>query len=334
MAGLFALVAGANDGAALLSTGLRVPGLRPFSALALLLAALVLGPVVLLPTAVATTLAHQLVPFSAGEAATGSLVATAGALVVVFGSARSGLPTSLTLALVGALAGAGLGVGPGVNWQALARVLAVGVAAPAICALAAFTGARFVLPALSHQAPPAARRPRALPYRASRRPDIAARLRRWHRATFCLQCLAYSANGGQKMLAVLALALGGAAGPGAAVHDPLWQAVSLAALFGTGVLTSVRRVAERLGRSVLSVHLRHAVVAEACSAVVVLASGLSGTPLTLSQSLAGALVGAGSSESPRRVRWAQAARLAGAWAVTLPAAFCLGAMGGALARWA
>jgi PiT family inorganic phosphate transporter len=319
VAGLFAVVAGANDGSALLTTGLRVPGFRPHVAIGLLVAAVVVGPVVLFPTSVASTLTHQLVAFSASKAAAGSLVASAGALVVVFGLARAGLPTSLTVALVGALTGAALGAGVSVNWPTLVKILAVGLVAPGLCALVAFGAARLSWPALS--AP-------ALAYRS----DVTARLRRWHRATFSLQCLAYSANGGQKMLAVFALALGG--GAGRPLRDPLWQAAALAGLFAAGVLTSFRKVASNLGRSVLAVRLRHAVVAEACSSAAVLAAGLTGTPLTLSQSVAGALVGAGSSESPRRVRWAEAARLAGAWAFTFPAAWSLGALGGALARWA
>jgi PiT family inorganic phosphate transporter len=318
---LFAVAAGANDGSAVLTTGLRVPGFKPATAIGLLLAALVAGPVALLPTSVASTLTHQLVAFSASKAAAGALVASAGALVVVFCLARVGLPTSLTVALVGALAGAGLGSGLRIGWLALVEILAAGIGAPAVCGLVAFAAARLGWPALSAPA-------------LSRRSDVAARLRRWHRATFLLQCLAYSANGGQKMLAVFALALGGTGSAGRPVRDPLWQAGALAALFGAGVVTSLRRVSHNLGRSVLTVRLRHAVVAEACSSAAVLAAGLAGTPLTLSQSLAGALVGAGSSESPRRVRWLEAARLAGAWAFTFPAAFGLGALGGALARWA
>lgn len=314
---LFALVAGSNDGATLLTTGLGVEGFRPFSAIGLLLVAIVLGPAVLLPTSVATTLAHQLVPFSAHSAAGGALVSTAGALVVVFCLARSGLPTSLTVALLGALAGAGLAAGTGVDWFTLGRVLAVGLAAPALCALVAFGAARYLLRALSWPLPG--------------RRNVDARLRHWHLATYSLQCLAYSANGGQKMLAVFALALGSTTGD---VRDPLWQALSLAALFGAGLLVSFRKVAANLGRSVLTLRLRHAFVAEACCSVAVLAAGFTGTPLTLSQCLAGALVGAGSSESARRVRWAQASKVASAWAFTFPAALGLGYVGGLLLRWA
>lgn len=320
LACLFAVVAGANDGSAVLTTALRLPGFKPAAAIGLLVAALVAGPVVLFPTSVASTLAHQLVAFSASKASAGALVGSAGALAVVFGLARAGLPTSLTVALVGALTGAAVGAGVAVRWLTLVKILAVGLLVPGLCGVVALGAARFSWPALSTAV-------------LSNRSDVAARLKRWHRITFSLQCLAYAANGGQKMLAVLTLALGATGAPGRAVRDPLWQAVALAALFSAGVLMSFRKVAANLGRSVLNVRLRHAVVAEACSSVAVLAAGLAGMPLTLSQSLAGALVGVGSSESPRRVRWGEAARLAGAWAFTLPSALALGALGGALARW-
>lgn len=271
-AGLFAVVAGTNDGSAVLSAGLRVPGLQPLISLAILLAALVLGLSLLFGTNVATTLAHRLVPFSGPSADRALLAATLSAIVVVFGLARAGLPTSLTLALVGAITGAGLGAGLSVSGGELTRILLFGLVAPLVCAVLAF----LVMP---------------LALRASGGSGMDRRLRRWHRAAFCLQCLAYSANGGQKMLALFAVAAGAASA--GMVRDPWWLAVPIALLFGLGVLCGIRNVSTKLGKGILTVHLRHAVVAETCSFAIVMWAGLAGVPLTMSQSVAGALVGAG-----------------------------------------
>jgi PiT family inorganic phosphate transporter len=199
-AGLFAVVAGANDGSSVLSAGLRVPGLRPLISLAILLAALAVGPWLLFGTGVATTLAHRLVPFSGTSADRVVLAATLSAMVVVFSLVRAGLPTSLTLALVGAITGAGLGAGLSVSGGELAMILLFGLIAPVVSAVLAFSVAPLTLWAAEGT-------------RTSRR------LRRWHGAAFCLQCLAYSANGGQKMIAVFAVAAGAASG--GLVRDPL-----------------------------------------------------------------------------------------------------------------
>ncbi len=310
-AGLFAVVAGANDGSSVLSAGLGPSGSRPLVSLAIFLATLVVGPWLLFGTSVATTLAHGLVPFTGLGSDRFVLAATVSAMVVVFALVRAGLPTSLTLALVGAIAGAGIGAGLPLRGGELAAILLVGLAAPLASAALALVLSPLAL-------------------RASTGARVEGRLLLWHRAAFVLQCLAYSANGGQKMLALFAVAAGAASG--GVVRDPWYLAISLPLLFGVGVLFGIRNVSARLGRGILAVRLRHAAVAETCSFTVVMAAGLAGVPLTMSQSVAGALVGAGLSESRRRVRWREVTRMAGAWGVTLPASIALATLAGLAAR--
>jgi PiT family inorganic phosphate transporter len=310
-AGLFAVVAGANDGSSVLSAGLGSSGARPLVSLAIFLVALALGPWLLFGTSVATTLAHGLVPFSGPDTDRFVLAATISAMVVVFGLVRAGLPTSLTLALVGAIAGAGLGAGLPLRGGELAMILLVGLAAPLASALLALVISPLAL-------------------RVSTGARIGGRLIAWHRVAFVLQCLAYSANGGQKMLALFAVAAGAVSG--GAVRDPWYLALSLPLLFGLGVLLGIRNVSAKLGRGILAVRLRHAAVAETCSFAVVMGAGLAGVPLTMSQSVAGALVGAGLSESRTRVRWHEVTRMAGAWGATLPASIALAALAGLAAR--
>jgi PiT family inorganic phosphate transporter len=310
LAALFAVVAGANDGSTIVAAGLRVPGLRPITQIGLLLAALVLGPTVLFGTRVASTLAERLVPFGGGQHQGVVLVAIVVSVGVVFTLARAGLPTSLTLALMGAITGAGVGAGLPVALPVLAEVALAGVLAPVLAGFLGFALTRGGLRVVGG-------------WRATRR------ARRLHLAAYCLQCLAYSANGGQKMLAVFAIATAGTVG------SANWGlALAAAGLFGLGLVGGVRRAAANLSRGVLAVHLRHALVAEVCSSVVVAGGGLAGLPLTMSQAVSGGLIGAGASESPARVRWATAARLAGAWLVTLPGSIATAALGGVLVRWA
>ena len=122
---------------------------------------LVAGPWLLFGTSVATTLAHRLVPFSGMSADRVVLAATLSAMVVVFSLIRAGLPTSLTLALVGAITGAGLGAGLPVSGVELAEILLFGLVAPVVSAVLAFPVAPLALRAAGGT-------------RASRR------LRRWH----------------------------------------------------------------------------------------------------------------------------------------------------------
>jgi inorganic phosphate transporter, PiT family len=298
----FAAVNGLNDGASLLSAALRGPVLRPLVAVGLLAAALVATPI-LLGTAVATTLAGRLVRFEGDGGNVGIVVAVATTVAVVGVLSRLGLPTSLTLALVGAITGAGIGLGMPVSYGVLGVVIAAGLAAP----LVGGVGGWLVSVAAG---------------RRRRHGDALQRIRRLHVGGFSAQCLAYGANDGQKMLAVYAVAMGSAGD----VRLDVAQLALLTVVFTVGLLAGIRRVARTLLDDVLLVRPAHAVAAEVSSAGAVLASAAVGAPVSMTQSLTGGLVGAGIAESYLRVRWRAAGRLLLAWVVTLPASLMIAAL--------
>ncbi|TDD35113.1 inorganic phosphate transporter [Nonomuraea terrae] len=284
VAAAFAVVAGVNDGGALLATGHKLPTVRPALGLAALVAANALVP--LLTHEVAGTFVRRL----AGPADPGTTtVAVIAALAVVLTLTHHGRPTSLTLAVVGALAGAALGRGTPVDPGALALVLAVGLAAPFAGALAA--------PAVS----------RLLTLVTTGRG-----LRHWHWAGFGLQCLAYAANDGQKMLAVFTLALGVQGAPPAVT-------LPAAVLFGAGALYGMPRAGRTLAREIIASRPLHNVAAELGSGVTVVGCAAAGMPVSMTQSVAGGLIGTGLAGGGGRVRWHAAVRIALAWLLTLPA---------------
>ena len=306
---VFAIVAGANDGCSMLAGSWQVAAPRPTTAWLILVSAVALIPD-LLGTHVAFTLAHGLVPFAGPGVQRAVLIAVSVAMLVVFGLTRVGVSTSLTLALIGAITGAGFGAGVRVDLLRVAVVLGLGLVAPVVAASLAYLLSRTALPALHAQ-----------------------KARRWlrhiHVATFGVQCVAYATNGAQKVLALMILANGGIVRRGAALSR--LDVLLAAAPFGLGTLLGIRRVSSTLGRAVFAVRLRHAVVAEIVSTVLSLSAGLVGIPLTMSQSVTGALVGAGASEGARRVRWTVAGRFLGAWALTMPTSMGLAAALSAIA---
>ncbi|MEV4256848.1 inorganic phosphate transporter, partial [Spirillospora sp. NPDC049652] len=127
----FVYVSGVNDGATLLGLGGRYP-----RSSRLALAVLVVVPLVVVPEAaglsVARTFTERLADLGDPHGAEAFLFGVAVALAVVVGLSLRGLPTSLTLAVVGGIGGAGLGAGLPVSWSGLAAVLAIGAAAPLV----------------------------------------------------------------------------------------------------------------------------------------------------------------------------------------------------------
>lgn len=293
----FAVTCGVNDGAAMLAAGLRVRGIAPWAAVLAVGTGVVVVPMVL-GTAVATTLSQRLVTFDGptGSLALAAAVGAAVATTVVLSS--RGLPTSLTLALVGSITGAGLGAGFEVSWTTVAFVIAMGMVAPVV----GMAGG-WLLTLGAASLPPTS--------------PLRRRLHAAHVAGFGLQCIAYGANDGQKMLAVVAVA----AGVQATVADiGTTSVVAIGVLFMVGTIIGLPRMAATMGGGVVPLQPPAAIVTEVSSAGVVLASSAVGAPVSMTQAIAGAMVGTNMSRRRGRIRWDEVARLGGAWAITLPVA--------------
>ena len=283
--------------------------MTPLVALIMLAVLVAVGPS-FLGTAVATTLAHRMVTFEGTAGRIALLAAVVAAMAVVWLLSRRGLPTSLTLSLTGAIAGSGLGYGLGVAWLTLTWVLAVGLAAPLMSAVGGVVATRSLLRLPGHW------------------PGWATG--RWpQRAGFVVQCLAYSANDAQKMVAMLAVAEDSGAQP---VHI-VWPAqVAVGACFAAGTVVGVRRLAERVAEGMLRVRPLNTVAVELAAAGVVLASSLAGAPISSTQAATTALVGSALETQRHRLRWQVVVSVATAWALTLPLSAGLGFLLGLGAR--
>lgn len=301
----FVFISGANDGGALLALAIRHRGRSAAIVPALLVLAVGVGPNIF-GLAVARTFTGRL---AQGSPATARLVFLAGAgaaVAVVLVLTWRGVATSLTLAALGGLAGAGVVLGVQPAWGRLCAVLGVGAAAPLVGAAAGWLIGR-----AAHRMPALRGMPRLV--------------RGLQLAAYGSQCLAYAANDGQKMFAVVAVAFAGDA-----LMPRPWEAgdVMVAAVFAAGALLGTRRVARGATSRLLSARPWQVVSAEFASSAAVLSTAGLGMPVSMTQSVAGGLVGTGASEGSRRVRWEFTVPLLTAWVVTLPAAFAGGALAG------
>jgi len=282
--------------------GTRTRRIAPRVAIALLMALVAVGPL-LVGTRVATTLAHRLVSFEGEDGRIALLAAVVTALVVVFGLTRRGTPTSLTLALTGGIVGAGLGAGLPVQWSSIVEVIAIGIAAPLLSVPAGW-----------------------LVYRALSGPLGRLIARRFINGAqyvgYLLQCLAYSANDAQKMVAIVAIGTSARLDPVAATVP---GQLAIAGLFGVGVLLTVRTMAAEVGEGVMYIRTPHSIATSVGSACVVLATSALGVPVSTTQAATGAAVGSGVATSPFGIRWDQVSRIVTAWVVTLPLSIGIGA---------
>ncbi|MFE3451501.1 anion permease [Nonomuraea sp. NPDC059194] len=283
---LFAVVSGMNDGGALLATGLKLPTIRPI--VGVLTLVLLTGLVPLVSQQVALTFVTRLATFQGPNASRAMIIAVLSAIAVVLVLSHYGRPTSLTLAIVGGLTGAGLGAGLEVSAGSVLLVLAVGLLAPFAGAFAAWGATRLLVAVTTSKG-----------------------LSSWHWAGFVLQCVAYAANDGQKMLAVFLIALG-SGGPSVSFGAAL--------LFGLGTLYGMPKAGRTLSREIIVSRPLHGVAAELGSGVTVIGCAAAGMPVSMTQSIAGGLIGAGVALGGGRVRWYAAVKIVVAWVLTLPVA--------------
>jgi PiT family inorganic phosphate transporter len=303
----FVFICGANDGGALLALAVRHRDVPAYGMLALLMTALVLGPG-LFGLDVARTYTDRLVVGGPGELAQPIMLAGVSVTIaVVVGLTRRGVPTSITLAVLGGLSGVALGLGLAPAWWRLGAVLMLAAVAPLVGGALGF-----LLGMLARRLPTFSR--------------LTAAVRLAHLTAFGGQALAYAANDGQKMFAVLAVAGAGAAGE---VRPPsLLLLAGVAVVFAAGAVVSFRRMSSGPTFGLLRSRPWHLVSAEVASSGAVLGSAALGVPVSMTQSVAAGLVGAGASQGLRRVRWQYAVPVLISWLVTLPVSFGVGTLVG------
>jgi PiT family inorganic phosphate transporter len=223
------------------------------------------------------------------------------------------LPSSSSHALIGGLMGAlvaAVGTG-GVNWAGfLHKVVLPAIIAPAGAFLAA-AAAIIVI------------------YRvfARRRPGPMNRMfRAGELVSGSALALAHGTNDAQKTMGVIGVALI-AHGSLSAHHFtvPLWVILLSATTMGLGTYAGGWRIIRTVGTRIIRMDPAQGFSAQGAGAAVILASTALGYPLSSTQVISGAVIGAGAGKSTSAVRWGVASSIATAWLLTLPLAGGLGA---------
>jgi PiT family inorganic phosphate transporter len=118
------------------------------------------------------------------------------------------------------------------------------------------------------------------------------------------------------------LVLGGAI---PAFEVPLWVMLACATAMTLGILSGGWRIVRTLGFAVYKVRPLHALDSQLTSAAVILSASLVGAPVSTSHVVASSIMGIGTAEHPRRVRWSKAGEIVATWAITIPASAVAGA---------
>ncbi|MBC7232478.1 MAG: inorganic phosphate transporter [Chloroflexi bacterium] len=298
---VFGFLNGFHDSSSMVATVISSRAMPPRQALLLTAAAHLVAPF-LFGVAVATTIGHEVVR----ESAVTLPVIQAGLIAAIFWSVLTwwlGMPSSSSHALIGGIVGS---VAIDSGWRALQpngllKVLGVLFFAPLFGLVVSYLVMRLVF-FLARGASP--------------------RINWWFKRAQVLTLLGLSlghgANDAQKIMAIITMALL-ADKAIASFHVPLWVVGISASTMMVGASLGGWRLIRTLGMGLYKMQPVHSFTAQVAAALVIIGGVLFGGPVSTTQVVAAAVIGAGSAERTSKVRWGLAGQIVRAWLLTIPA---------------
>jgi PiT family inorganic phosphate transporter len=234
------------------------------------------------------------------------LSALIGAIVWDVITWRYGLPTSSSHALIGGLVGAAIAKAgtDAVIGGGLQKISAFIVISPMIGFIAATFLALAILHIYSRQAPS----------------TVQGVFRRLQLLSAAVYSLGHGTNDAQKTMGVVAVLLFSTGHMGGEFHVPIWVILSAHAAIALGTLFGGWRIVRTMGLGITKLEPQDGFAAEAASAAAILFATQVGIPVSTTHTVAGGIIGVGSTKRLSAVRWGVAFNMVIAWILTIPAA--------------
>jgi inorganic phosphate transporter, PiT family len=310
---------GFHDTANAIGTAIGTRALSPRLAVGLSAVLNLVGAIVttqLLHAEVANTVGSLVAP--AGGVAMSMLVAVLfGAITWNLFTWRAGLPSSSSHALIGALIGMGLAVYgvEAVQWEEVYPVFIALITSPIAGLILAYVVTVVLLNLLR----------RARPSRANNT------FRRLQIFSSGFVAFSHGANDAQKTMAIMTLALF-SSGYLAEFAVPTWVSLAAALAIGLGTWAGGWRIIRTMGTRIVRMQPVDGFAAQTVAAAVIQLATAWGLPVSTTQVVSGAVMGAGATHRFSAVRWGVARRIVWAWVFTIPASAALAASAALLVR--
>ena len=156
-------------------------------------------------------------------------------------------------------------------------------------------------------------------------PQVNVLFRRVQILTSLSLALSHGTNDAQKTMGIITLGLV-SSGYQETFFVPLWVITVSAAAIALGAAFGGWRLIRTLGGRIYKIRPVHAFTSQAASAGVVLGAALIGGPVSTTQVVSGAIMGAGAAERLNMVRWQVGQNMLVTWLLTIPASAILSAV--------
>ena len=337
----FDYINGFHDTANAIATSVATRALKPEHAIALSATANFAGALVF-GTAVAGTIGSGIVNdnVALNNGSTVLAAALIGAISWNLITWALAIPSSSSHALVGGLIGGALAYGGTneVQWDSFGlKVLVPLVSSPILGLLIGFGLMVLLLNLIgrlkfhrltaivSRSMPSRFRTSEAEAHEGASPTRINDRFRRLQVISAAYMALAHGSNDAQKTMGIMTLALYTAK----AIPDksvPVWVILIAATAMSLGTAAGGWRIMKTMGQRVVKLDPVHGFAAETTAASIILAASHFGMPVSTTHVISSAIMGVGTSDRFKAVRWSVARGIATAWVLTIPCAAAIAAL--------
>ncbi len=297
----FDYINGFHDTANAIATSVSTRALKPAWAIAMSATANFAGA--LTGTAVAETIGEGLVdPVESQVVIAAALVGAIGWNLLTW---RMGIPSSSSHALIGGLLGASAISAGFSSWNVegiVTNVLVPLVGSP----LLGFTLGLLFMALLFNL------------FRRAHPGRLNANFRRLQVLSAGYMAFSHGSNDAQKTMGIMTLALV-SAGVIDTFEVPLWVILTAATAISLGTAAGGWRIIKTMGTKVVKLDPIHGFAAETTAATVIFGASQLGMPVSTTHVISSAIMGVGSSDRLKAVRWGVARGIVTAWFLTLPA---------------
>jgi PiT family inorganic phosphate transporter len=138
--------------------------------------------------------------------------------------------------------------------------------------------------------------------------------------------LGHGTNDAQKTMGIISVLLYTSGYLGSEFYVPFWVVLSSHAVIGAGTLAGGRKVIKTMGMKLTHLRPIGGFCAETAGAVVLIGTAASGIPVSTTHTIAGSIMGVGSTKRLSAVRWGIAGKIVWAWILTIPLSGLCGAL--------
>ncbi|MCI8278065.1 inorganic phosphate transporter [Staphylococcus xylosus] len=302
---IFDFINGFHDTANAVATAVSTRALTPRTAILLASVMNFIGALTF--TGVAGTITKDIVdPFKLEN---GLVVVLAAIIAAIFWNLLTwyyGIPSSSSHALIGSIAGAAIasqGSFAVLHYQGFTKIIIVLLLSPVIAFCVGFIMYSIV----------------KIVFKNANLTKTNRNFRFFQIFTASLQSFSHGTNDAQKSMGIITLALIVAGiQTGSSVEPQLWVKVSCATAMGLGTAVGGWKIIKTVGGNIMKIRPANGAAADLSSALTIFVASSLHFPLSTTHVVSSSILGVGSSNRIKGVKWNTAQRMIVTWVITLP----------------